>query len=123
VAKLLGFDLCVRLRQISERKLYLPRGHALPEALERAKVGKVSLKKIREGWDELLRLSVSIRDGRLTAREALERLGSAAQGKRVHAAANELGKLLRTIFLCDYFSKPHFRREMHTLLNRGESVH
>ena len=123
VAKLLGFDLCVRLRKLSERKLYLPRGRELPESLERAKVGKVPLKNIREGWDELLRLIVSIRDGRLTAREALERLGSAAQGQKVHAAADELGKLLRTIFLCDYFSKPHFRREMHTLLNRNESVH
>lgn len=123
IAKLLGFDLCVRLRQMSERKLYLPRGRELPEALERAKIGKVSMKKIREGWDELLRLVVSIREGRLTAREALERFGSAAQGQKMHAAAEELGKLLRTIFLCDYFSKPHFRREMHTLLNRNESVH
>jgi TnpA family transposase len=26
-------------------------------------------------------------------------------------------------FLCDYFSKPEFRREMHALLDRGESVH
>jgi len=26
VSKLLGFDLCPRLRDLSERKLYLPRG-------------------------------------------------------------------------------------------------
>jgi len=25
--------------------------------------------------------------------------------------------------LCDYFSNPVFRREIHTILNRGESVH
>ncbi|MFM0515536.1 Tn3 family transposase, partial [Paraburkholderia sp. RL17-373-BIF-A] len=30
---------------------------------------------------------------------------------------------LRTLFLCDYFSNVEFRREMHTLLNRGGSVH
>lgn len=124
VAKLLQFDLCVRLRKLSERMLYLPPSlEELPEALDRLKTGKVSLKKIRQGWDELLRLVASIRDGRLTAREALERLGSAAKGERLFAAADELGKLLRTIFLCDYFSKPAFRREMHSLLNKGESVH
>lgn len=30
---------------------------------------------------------------------------------------------MRTLFLCDYFSNDEFRREIHTLLNRGESVH
>jgi TnpA family transposase len=38
-------------------------------------------------------------------------------------AADQLGRLLRTLFLCDYFANPAFRREIHTLLNRGESVH
>ncbi len=41
----------------------------------------------------------------------------------MYSTADEIGKLLRTIFLCDYFSKPEFRREMHALLDRGESVH
>lgn len=123
ISKLLGFDLCVRLQRLSERKIYLPWGTQVPEDLERLNVGKVSLKKIREGWDGLLRLIASIRQGKLTAREALSRLGSAAKGDPVHAAADELGKLLRTIFLCDYFTNPEFRREMHALLNRGESVH
>ncbi|MBP8100592.1 MAG: Tn3 family transposase [Burkholderiaceae bacterium] len=123
IAKLLGFDLCVRLRQLSERKMFLAWGDTQPEALERLVVGKVSLKKIRAGWMELLRLIASIRQGRLTAGEAIARLGSAAKGDPVHAAADELGKLLRTIFLCDYFTIPEFRREMHALLNRGESVH
>ncbi len=123
VAKFLQFDLCVRLRQISERMLYLPPSIKLPESLERLATGKASPKKIKTGWDQFLRFVASIRDGRLTAREGLQRLGSAATGDKLHATADEIGKLLRTIFLCDYFSKPEFRREMHALLDRGESVH
>ncbi len=123
VSKFLQFDLCVRLRQISERMLYLPPSIKLPESLERVATGKVSPKKIKTSWDQFLRFVASIRDGRLTAREGLQRLGSAAKGDTMHATADELGKLLRTIFLCDYFSKPDFRREMHALLDRGESVH
>ncbi|MDQ6680137.1 MAG: Tn3 family transposase [Pseudomonadota bacterium] len=123
VAKLLGFDLCVRLRNLAERMLHLPAGIALPDALARLKTGRVSERKIKNGWDELLRLVASIRGGRLTAKEALDKLGSAAKGDALHAATDELGKLLRTIFLCDYFTKPDFRRELHTLLNRGESAH
>lgn len=123
VGKLLGFDLCVWLRDLAERKLYLPAGVALPEGLERLAAGRVSLRKIRDGWDPLLRLVASIRRGLLSPKEALERLGSAAAGDPMRDAADALGKLLRTIFLCDFLTQPGFRRELRTLLNRGESVH
>lgn len=51
-----------------------------------------------------------------------ERLLSAI-GDPLHRAAEHLGRLLRTLFLCDYLAIDDFRREIHTLLNRGESVH
>jgi TnpA family transposase len=54
---------------------------------------------------------------------ALQRFGSAAHGDPLHKAADHLGKLLRTLFLCDYLSNTDFRREIHTVLNRGETVH
>ncbi len=123
VAKLLGFDLCPRLRDIAERRLYLPRSIELPDNLERIALTNVSEVAIGKGWDELLRLVASIRSGRLSPRAALEKLGTAAQGEAMHKAADHLGRLLRTLFLCDYFSNEDFRREIHTLLNRGESVH
>lgn len=123
VSKLLGFDLCPRLRNLSERKLYLPRGLTAPDGLASVIAYDISLKAIRDGWDELLRLVATIHSGRVSAIVALQRFGSAAQGDPVHRAADHLGKLLRTLFLCDYFSNAEFRREMHTLLNRGESVH
>jgi hypothetical protein len=34
-----------------------------------------------------------------------------------------LGKLLRTLYLCDYLGNPAFRSEILDLLNQGESVH
>ena len=123
IAKLSGFDLYPQLRNLSERKLYLPRGHAAPDALDLVLVKEVSLPAIRKGWDELLRLVASIRSGRVSANIALQRFGSAAQGDGLHRAADHLGRLLRTLFLCDYFSNPELRREIHAILNRGESVH
>ena len=123
LAKLLGFDLCPRLRDLAERKLLVPRGTSVTEALEPATKKSVSLPAILRGWDELLRLAASIRSGRVSASLALQRFGSAAQGDPVHRAAEALGQLLRTVFLCDYIAIADFRREIHTLLNRGESVH
>jgi TnpA family transposase len=123
VARLLGFDLCPRLRDLAERKLYLPPGLKVPEGIERATVKRLSIKAIRAGWDELLRIAASIRIGKISAEIALRLLGSAAQGDPAHRAADHLGRLLRSIFLCDYVTIPDFRREIHTLLSRGESVH
>ena len=123
IAKLLGFDLCPRLRDLAERRLYLPRGFNVHEGLEAVTVRRVSMAAIERGWDELLRLAASIRSGRVSATLALQRFGSAAQGDPLHRAAEHLGRLLRTVFLCDYIAIEDFRREIHTLLNRGESVH
>ena len=50
VAKLLGFDLCPRLQDLAERKLYLPPGFAVPEGIERATVKRLSRKTICTGW-------------------------------------------------------------------------
>lgn len=86
-------------------------------------MARISERAVLKGWDELLRLIASIRSGNLSAKEALDKLGSAAAGEPMHKAADELGKLLRTLFLCDYITNPEFWREIHTLLNRGESVH
>ncbi len=34
-----------------------------------------------------------------------------------------MGKLLRTLYLCDYLSNPAFRTDILDLLNQGEAVH
>ncbi|WP_157270902.1 Tn3 family transposase, partial [Azohydromonas aeria] len=123
VAKLLGFDLCPRLRDLAERKLFLPRPYLIPDELDAVTERRVSLKAIERGWPELLRLAASIRSGRVSAAQVMQRFGSAARGDPVHRAAEHLGRLLRTVFLCDYLAVADFRREIHTLLSRGESVH
>jgi len=125
-AKGLGFDLCPRLRDLSERKLYLPAGFKVPEGIKRVTTKRLSLKAIRLGWDEFLRVLASIRIGRISAELAMQRFGSAARtdkAHKAHKAAEYLGRLLRSIFLCDYMTIDDFRREIHTLLSRGESVH
>jgi TnpA family transposase len=94
-----------------------------PKGLAAVVAYEISVKAIRDGWDELLRLVASIQTGRVSAVVALQRFGSAARGDPIFRAADNLGRLLRLLFLCDYFSNAEIRREIHTLLNRGESVH
>ena len=78
LAKGLNFDLCPRLRNLAERKLYLPAEFKVPEGIERVTTKRLSLRAIRLGWDDFLRVLASIRIGRISAELAMQRLGSAA---------------------------------------------
>jgi TnpA family transposase len=123
VAKLLGFDLCPRLADMGDRKLFVPRGVDVPEVLlpitERLGLDN----DLRRGWDSLLRIAASINGGWCSAVTALDLYGSAAKGDPAYECGDTLGKLLRTIYLCDLLSNAEFRRELQRVLNQGESMH
>ena len=123
IAKMLGFDLLPRLADLKDRKLLVPRGYEIPAGLQNTVSADISLRKIRRGYDGLLRLVASIQSGQITAQLALERFGSAARGDAIFEAGDQLGRLLRTLFLCDYLTNEDFRRAIQSILNRGESVH
>jgi TnpA family transposase len=123
LAKSVGFDLCPRLARLKKRKLYLPRGLDVPEVLRSCVAESVSRRAISRGWEGFLRLAASVKHGWYPATEALDRFGSAAVGEPVFEAGEALGKLLRTLYLCDFFGNPVFRIEILDLLNQGEAVH
>ena len=83
----------------------------------------VSRRAIGRGWEGLLRLSASVKHGWDSASSALDRFGSAAAGDPIYNAGDALGRLLRSLYLCDYLSNPVFRTEILDLLNQGEAVH
>lgn len=122
-ARFLGFDLCPRLSHLRDRALHVPIGHLVPEELFIVVAGDVRVEAIEAHYDGVVRVAASVLDGRCTAVEAFQRFGSAARGQSVYEAGVQLGRLLRTIFLIDYFTNPQFRREIQHALNRGEAVH
>jgi TnpA family transposase len=126
LAKVVGFDLTPRLARLKTRKFHLPTGFggAIPEVLKPLIAPtSVSRRVIGRGWDELLRLGASVKDGWYPATDALERYGAAARGGAVYEAGAGLGKLLLTLYLCDYLGNREFRTEILDLLNQGEAVH
>ena len=122
-SKLAGFDLCPRVHNMADRKLHVLRGMKIPESIADHVVQDVSLNSIREHWSALLRLIATFEEGWTSATQLLEFFGSAARGESVYLAGTSLGKLLRTIYLCDYYTLPEFRQEIYRTLERGESVH
>jgi TnpA family transposase len=117
------YALCPRLSHLRDRRLHVPRDIAVPAALHPVVDPDVSLSQVEASWDHLIRVTASIEGGWLSAVLALTRFGAAARADPIHKAGNALGKLLRSLFLCDYLSNEGFRREILRILNRGESVH
>ena len=122
LARLLGFDLCPRLKELRQRHLFLPRGMAVPPEIAAVCEATVDTGLIEQHWDTLVHLAASVMSGNASAVAALARFGSAARGEPVYEAGVQLGRLLRTAFLADYFVKAPFRQELRRVLNRGEAV-
>ncbi len=123
-AKLLGFALCPRLKRISERRFYVPSSMKdTPDGLRDIIIPNISLRRIQEEWDPLVRLTASIETGHTTATVALARYGSASSDSPIYRAGVHLGRLIRSIYLCDYFLSEDLRRTVHRILVHGEAVH
>ena len=69
-----------------------------------------------------MHLAASVMSGNAGAVAALARFGSAVRGEPVYETGVQLGRLLRTAFLADYFVKTPFRQELRRIFNRGEAV-
>ena len=122
LARLLGFDLCPRLKALKDRHLLVPRGTGFPEAIRSICHAQIDLRKIVDHWEAIVHLVASVHNGHTSAVHALARFGSASRGDPLYEAMVQLGKFLRTVFLADYFVNATFRRELLRVLNRGEAV-
>jgi TnpA family transposase len=122
LARLLGFDLCPRLKELKQRRLYVPRGFEIPAAVKPIAIANVDVEAIEKHWDGLVHLAASVHSGHASAVHVLAQFGTAARGDPLYEAGVQLGRLLRTVFLCDYFVNNAFRRELLRVLNRGEAI-
>jgi len=122
LARGVGLDLCPRLKELSDRHLFVPRGSEIPENLKGICHATIDPTKAARHWDAMVHLFASVHSGHSSAITVLARYGSAARGDPLYEAMVHVGKLLRTVFLCDYFVNEAFRRELLRVLNRGETV-
>jgi TnpA family transposase len=117
-----GLDLCPRLKALKDRHLFLPRGCEVPRILKPICNATLDLKSVPIQWDRWVHLIASAYSGHTSVISVLTRFGSAARGDPLYEVGVVIGRLLRTVFLADYFINPAFRRELLRVLNRGEAT-
>jgi TnpA family transposase len=116
---LLGFQLLPRLKNIRKQKLYRPRAGA-PEAYPNLKSvlsRPIDWALIEQQYDEMVKFATALRLGTASAESILRRFTRLNVQHPTSRALAELGKALKTTFLCDYLRLEGLRREVHEGLN------
>jgi TnpA family transposase len=113
--KLLGFELLPRLKAIHAQKLYRPEtGHAdaYPN-LQPILTRPINWALIREQYDEMVKYATALRLGTAETEAILRRFTRNNLQHPTYRALTELGKAVRTVFLCRYLASTPLRREIH----------
>ena len=118
---LLGYRFAPRIRDLADRRLYVPDCRKDYPALRGLIGGVLNQKWIRSHWDEILRLATSIEKGTVTASLMLRKLGSNPRQNGLAVALRELGRIERTLFTLDWLQNTELRRRVHVGLNKGEA--
>ncbi len=117
--RLLGFELLPRLKAIHRQKLYRVENgkdneyRNLQPILKRA----IDWKLIRQQYDLMVKYATALRLGTAETEAILRRFTRQNLQHPTYKALSELGKAIKTIFLCRYLHDIELRREIHEGLN------
>lgn len=118
---LLGFRFAPRIRDLTDRRLFVPGKPGDYPALSALIGGTVNAKLIRTQWDDILRLAMSIQHGTVTASLMLRKLGSYPRQNGLAVALRELGRIERSLFTLDWLQHVELRRRVQAGLSKGEA--
>jgi TnpA family transposase len=116
---LLGFQLLPRLKGIGRQRLYRPyKGNpkAYPN-LQLILTRPINWELIQQHYDEMIKYTTALRLGTAEADAILKRFTRNQPQHPTYQALAELGKVIKTIFLCHYLASEELRREIYEGLN------
>lgn len=120
---LLGFQLMPRLKAIHRQKLYLPASgeSSSYENLKDILTRPIKWDLIINQYDEMIKHVAALKLGFADTETILKRFTRNNLKHPTYLAFCELGKAIKTIFLCDYLGSMELRREINEGLNVVEN--
>ncbi len=118
--RLLGFELLPRLKAIHKQKLYRPEPgkNEAYKNLEPVLAGKsIDWDIIRQQYDQMVKYATALRLGTAQTESILRRFTKNNVQHPTYKAFAQLGRAIKTIFLCRYLHSEALRREIHEGLN------
>lgn len=120
---LLGYQLMPRLKAIHSQKLYRPElGMADAYSnLQPVLTRPINWELIRQQYDQMMKYATALRLGTAETEAILKRFTRNNLKHPTYQALGELGKAVKTVFLCDYLNAEELRREINEGLNVVEN--
>jgi len=118
---LLGFNLMPRIKAIHSQKLYRPDtgiSEAFPD-LQPVLTRPINWDLIRQQYDQMVKYATALRLGTAETEAILKRF--TRNNLKLPTYLAELGKAIKTIFLCEYLNSEELRMEIHAGLNVVEN--
>jgi TnpA family transposase len=116
-----GKRLAPRLRDLKDWRLHaFDNADAYP-TLKHHIGDRIDAAAIREGWDEVLRVGVSIEDRIVVPSTVLKKLAALPKTNGLSRALREIGRIERTLFMIEWYSSPGLRDRCRAGLNKGEA--
>jgi TnpA family transposase len=119
--RMLGFQLMPRLKGINRQKLNRAGTDQVFQNLKDLMTKEINWGLIEEHFDTLVKHVVALKLHMTDAESLLRRFTKNNAQHPAYKAFSELGKAIKTIFLCRYLASEDLRREINTGLNVVES--
>ncbi|WP_169220593.1 Tn3 family transposase [Brasilonema sp. UFV-L1] len=123
ISYLLGIKLMPRIRNWKDLTFLRPSESATYKYIDPLFKGVVNWNLIKTHWHDMMRVVLSIKAGKVMPSTLLRKLGSYSKKNRLYQAFQELGKVVRTMFLLEYISSPKMRNEITAITNIVEKYH
>jgi TnpA family transposase len=119
--RMLGFQLMPRLKGINRQKLNRSTADQTLQNLENMMTKAINWNLIEEYFDTLVKHVVALKLQMTDAESLLRRFTKYNNQHPAYKAFSELGRAIKTIFLCQYLASEDLRREINAGLNVVES--
>lgn len=122
-AHLLGFQLMPRIKNIQQQKLYLPENGQSQQFEHLTTILKRPIRwsLIRQQYDSMVKFATALKQGTADPEVILARFTRNNAKHPVYLALAELGRAVKTIFLCRYLHDERVRQEIQEGLNVVEN--
>lgn len=118
---LLGINLMPRIRNWKDLILYRPDENKKYRHIDELFTDTIDWKLIETYFPDMLRVALSIKEGKITPSTILKKLGTYSRKNKLYQAFRELGRVIRTIYLMKYIGDVQLRSTIQSATNKSEA--
>tara|TARA_Y100000588_G_C14269376_1_gene931579 strand:- start:764 stop:3691 length:2928 start_codon:yes stop_codon:yes gene_type:complete len=115
------FDLLPRYKTIGKQKIYLPSDDFAIKNINNITTRSIKWELIKDQYDEMVKYAVALKLGTSTAETVIRRFARSNYQHPTFKAFMELGKAVKSIFLCRYLHSVELRQQINAGLNVVEN--